>query len=117
MDEIKKTITTNNIIFKPKKSPNLSKKQHEIKNQNNKLNKIQQSITRNRVTTSKYNSKTITSNLYNHQKNSNQNSNNININININNNNKIIYNKIIEMTNKISKNNNRGKIFFHFFIR
>ena len=117
LDEIKKTITTNNIIFKPKKSPNLSKKQHEIKNQNNKLNKIQQSITRNRVTTSKYNSKTITSNLYNHQKNSNQNSNNININININNNNKIIYNKIIEMTNKISKNNNRGKIFFHFFIR
>ena len=117
LDEIKKTITTNNIIYKPKKSPNLSKKQHEIKNQNNKLNKIQQSITRNRVTTSKYNSKTITSNLYNHQKNSNQNSNNININININNNNKIIYNKIIEMTNKISKNNNRGKIFFHFFIR
>ena len=117
LDEIKKTITTNNIIFKPKKSPNLSKKQHEIKNQNNKLNKIQQSITRNRVTTSKYNSKTITSNLYNHQKNSNQNSNNININININNNNKIIYNKIIEMTNKINKNNNRGKIIFHFFIR
>ena len=117
LDEIKKTITTNNIIYKPKKSPNLSKKQHEIKNQNNKLNKIQQSITRNRVTTSKYNSKTITSNLYNHQKNSNQNSNNININININNNNKIIYNKIIEMTNKISKNNNRGKIIFHFFIR
>ncbi len=117
LDEIKKTITTNNIIFKPKKSPNLSKKQHEIKNQNNKLNKIQQSIRRNRVTTSKYNSKTITSNLYNHQKNSNQNSNNININININNNNKIIYNKIIEMTNKISKNNNRGKIFFHFLIR
>ena len=117
LDEIKKTITTNNIIYKPKKSPNLSKKQHEIKNQNNKLNKIQQSITRNRVTTSKYNSKTITSNLYNHQKNSNQNSNNININININNNNKIIYNKIIEMTNKINKNNNRGKIIFHFFIR
>ena len=104
LDEIKKTITSNNIVFKVKKSSNLS---NEKKNNNNI-----QSITRNRIKSGKYNSKTITNNLFNHQKGSSQNSNNININININNSNKIIFNKIIDVSNKNINNKNRGNLFF-----
>jgi hypothetical protein len=78
----------------------------------NKLNNIQQPITRNRITTSNNNSKTIINNLFNHQKRTSQPSNNININININNSNKIIYNKIIEMTNKNTITKKRGKLNF-----
>ena len=78
----------------------------------NKLNNIQQPITRNRITTSNNNSKTIINNLFNHQKRTSQPSNNININININNSNKIIYNKIIEMTNKNTITKKRGKLSF-----
>ncbi len=110
LDEIKKTITSNNIVFKVKKSSNLS---NEKKNNNNNI----QSITRNRIKSGKYNSKTITNNLFNHQKGSSQNSNNININININNSNKIIFNKIIDVSNKNIGAKNRGNLFFLLFFR
>ena len=116
INEIKKTMTINNICFKTKNSSNLSnKKQNQNKNKNqknlshNKLNNNQQPITRNRVTTANYNSITTTNNFFNHQKRSSQPSNNININ---NNNNKIIYNKIIDMTNKITITKNKGKLYF-----
>ena len=116
INEIKKTMTINNICFKTKNSSNLSnKKQNQNKNKNqknlshNKLNNNQQPITRNRVTTANYNSITTTNNFFNHQKRSSQPSNNININ---NNNNKIIYNKIIDMTNKITITKNKGKLYY-----
>lgn len=113
IDEIKKTMTINNIGFKSKNSSNLSNKKQNQNQKNlshSRLNNIQQPITRNRVTTANYNSKTTTNNLFNHQKQSSQPSNNINININ--NSNKIIYNKIIDMTNKITITKNKGKLYF-----
>ena len=109
LNQINKTMNINNIGLKINKN----KIDSFISNQNKKKDKnfsqtkfinFHSSNTRNRPLTTKYNSKIVASNLFNHQKGVT--SNNININININNHNKIIYNKIIDKENKSSKSKN-----------